>query len=129
MTGFLTVFQKNTHYYTYVRNSKSKNIYTYPQCSCRYLENSAWNRKSWLKFKNRDDQSTSLSILVEKLEPSITMINWSQFRPKNEAYFVKAAYRRSHFRDNFISGKMFAVFRNSGSVLYNFRIFLNFLRP
>ena len=40
--------------------------------------------KSWLKFKNRDDQSTTLSILVEKLEPSIT-INWSKFRPKNEA--------------------------------------------
>ena len=40
--------------------------------------------KSWLKFKNRDDQSTTLGILVEKLEPSIT-INWSKFRPKNEA--------------------------------------------
>ena len=40
--------------------------------------------KSWLKFKNRDDQSTTLSILVKNLEPSIT-INWSKFRPKNEA--------------------------------------------
>ena len=80
--------------------------------------------KSWLKFKNRDDQSTTLSIFVKNLEPSIT-INWSKFRPKNEAYFIKAAYRRSHFRDNFISGKMFAtidfkkasIFWNSGSVL------------
>ena len=32
--------------------------------------------KSWLKFKNRDDQSTTLSILVEKLELPITA-NWS----------------------------------------------------
>ena len=46
--------------------------------------------KSWLKFKNRDDQSTTLSTLIEKLEPSIT-INWSKFRPKYEAYFIKAA--------------------------------------
>ena len=40
--------------------------------------------KSWLKFKNRDDQSTTLSILVEKLELPITA-KCPKVRPKNEA--------------------------------------------
>ena len=70
--------------------------------------------KSWLELNNRDDQSTTLSIQVEKLELPITA-NGSKFRPKNEAHFIKAAsllkesfgskfikaaYRRIHFRDN-----------------------------
>ena len=98
--------------------------------------------KSWLKFKNRDDQSTTLSILVKNLEPSIT-INWSKFRPKNEAYFIKAAYRKTHPRKKFVSGKMFATidlrkklvsnFRNSGTgnrirTIY-FPDFFDFLNP
>ena len=40
--------------------------------------------KSLLKFNNRDDQSTTLSILVEKLELPITA-KCSKVRPKNEA--------------------------------------------
>ena len=40
--------------------------------------------KSWLKFNNRDDQSTTLSIIVEKLELPITA-KCPKFRPKNEA--------------------------------------------
>ena len=40
--------------------------------------------KTWLKFINRDDQLTTLSILIK----SVT-IKWLKFRPKNEAYFIK----------------------------------------
>ena len=40
--------------------------------------------KSWLKFNDRDDQSTTLSILVEKLELPITA-KCPKFRPKYEA--------------------------------------------
>ena len=64
------------------------------------------------------------SILV-KISKTTLINNWSKFRPKGRAYFIKAAYRRNHLREYFVSGKMFATMhlrkkmfskiRNSGS--------------
>merc|ERR1712020_695225 len=90
-----------------------------------------------------DDQLTFLNILEEKLG-AISHNLWSYCRPKYWAQFIKASYRRNHFRQKFITGKIFAtihlrkklvsIFRNSGSGIRNRTIlfpdlFLIFLKP
>ena len=51
------------------------------------------------KFHHRKDQSTILSILVEKLAAAVCCKR-ALFRPKNRAYFIKGTHRKNHFRAN-----------------------------
>ena len=48
------------------------------------------------KFHFRNDQSTILSILLEKLAAAVCC-KGALFRHKIGTKFIKAAYRRSHF--------------------------------
>ena len=61
------------------------------------------------KFHHRNDQSTILSILVEKLAAAVCCKR-ALFRPKNRAYFIKGTHRKNHFRAN--------PFNYTGSRLY-----------
>ena len=61
--------------------------------------------QSHIKFDFRDDQSTHPTILEEKLAATFCY-KWSEFRPRNRSYFIKAAYKRNNFRIKFVSGKM-----------------------
>ena len=51
-----------------------------------------------------------LSILV-KISKTTLINNWSKFRPKGKAYFIKAAHRRNHSRSRvkLATRKMFAM--------------------
>ena len=71
------------------------------------------------KFHNMDDQSTFLNILEEKLG-AISRNLWSYYRPKYWAQFIKASYRRNHFRQKFITGKIFATIHLRKKLVSNF---------
>ena len=77
-------------------------------------------RQYHTKFDNKDVQSTILTILVEN---QILMLSgkWSKYGPKNGAYFIKVAYRRYHFRETFVSGKVFATMHLRKKLVSNFR--------
>ena len=82
------------------------------------------------KFNFKYDQSTHLTILVEKLAATFCY-KWSKFRPKNGAYFIKGAYtdqvcRSTNFRKKFVSWKMFATICLKIKVVSNFRILMLF---
>ena len=49
------------------------------------------------EFHHRKDQSTILSILVEKLAAAMCC-KGALFRPKNTAYFIKGTHIKNHFR-------------------------------
>ena len=95
---------------------------------CRQLRrhNAVWElskivpRQCHTKFDNKDVQSTILTILVEN---QILMLSgkWSKYGPKNGAYFIKVAYRRYHFRETFVSGKVFATMHLRKKLVSNFR--------
>ena len=89
-------------------------------------------RQTQAKFLFRDDQSYYLTINL-KVFSLFSIVKCPKSRPENRAYFIKAAHRRNHSRVKLATRKMFAMmhlrkkkfsnFPDSGSGLYNFRIF------
>ena len=65
-------------------------------------------RQTQAKFLFRDDQSYFLTINQKKI-PLLSMAKCPKSRPKNRAYFIKAAHRRNHSRVKLATRKMFAM--------------------
>ena len=56
------------------------------------------SRQCHAKFDSKDVQP----------DPMLTG-KWSKYGHKNGAYFIKVAYRRNHFIENFVSRKVFTT--------------------